>query len=67
MVSVGTQIAEFNLPATGNKNLTLDDFQGARLIIYFYPKDHTPGCTREGQELRDYQARYDPRLERLIS
>ncbi len=53
MVSVGKRIADFKLPATGNKNLTQDDFRGTRLVIYFYPKDHTPGCTREGQDFRD--------------
>ena len=53
MVTVGKRIADFELPATGDKNLTLDDFKGLRLVLYFYPKDHTPGCTREGQDFRD--------------
>jgi len=53
MVSVGKRVANFTLPATGDKMLSLDDFQGTRLVIYFYPKDHTPGCTLEGQGFRD--------------
>lgn len=53
MVSVGKRIADFNLPATGDKNLTPEDFKGSRLVLYFYPKDHTPGCTRESQDFRD--------------
>lgn len=53
MVTVGNRIADFNLPATGNKNLTLKNFNGSRLVLYFYPKDHTPGCTRESQNFRD--------------
>jgi peroxiredoxin Q/BCP len=53
MVSVGKRVANFTLPATGDKQLSLDDYKGTRLILYFYPKDHTPGCTREGQDFRD--------------
>ena len=53
MVSVGKPVANFTLPSTGEKSLSLTDFTGSSLIIYFYPKDHTPGCTREGQEFRD--------------
>lgn len=59
MVTVGKRIANFKLPATGDKNLTRDDFKGKKLILYFYPKDHTPGCTRESQDFRDAQARFD--------
>lgn len=53
MVNVGKRIKEFNLPATGDQNLSLSDFRGRNLVIYFYPKDNTPGCTREGQDFRD--------------
>jgi len=44
---------EFNLPATGDKTISLSDYLGRNLIIYFYPKDSTPGCTTEGQNFRD--------------
>lgn len=53
MVTVGKPVKNFNLPATGDKNLSLDDFEGKTLVLYFYPKDNTPGCTREGQDFRD--------------
>ena len=53
MVSVGKRVKNFTLPATGNKTLSLDDFKGKNLVLYFYPKDHTPGCTLEGQDFRD--------------
>jgi len=53
MVSVGKRVENFTLPATGDQNLSLSDFKGRNLIIYFYPKDNTPGCTREGQDFRD--------------
>ncbi|NIM70144.1 MAG: redoxin domain-containing protein [Xanthomonadales bacterium] len=57
MVSVGKRVANFELPATGDQQLSLSDFKGKTLVLYFYPKDNTPGCTREGQEFRDA---YDP-------
>lgn len=53
MVNVGKRIKNFTLPASGEQNLSLSDFKGRSLIIYFYPKDNTPGCTREGQDFRD--------------
>lgn len=53
MVSVGKRVENFTLPATGDQNLSLSDFKGRNLIIYFYPKDNTSGCTREGEDFRD--------------
>jgi peroxiredoxin Q/BCP len=58
MVSVGKRVENFTLPATGDQNLSLSDFSGRNLIIYFYPKDNTPGCTREGQDFRDLYAQF---------
>ncbi|MFC1775707.1 peroxiredoxin [Pseudomonadota bacterium] len=58
MVSVGKRVENFNLPATGDQNLSLSDFTGRSLIIYFYPKDNTPGCTREGQDFRDMYSQF---------
>jgi peroxiredoxin Q/BCP len=53
MVNIGKKVANFSLPATGDKNVSLDDFKGSNLVIYFYPKDSTSGCTLEGQNFRD--------------
>jgi len=53
MVKVGKRVADFKLPATGERLLSLKDFKGSILVLYFYPKDNTPGCTREGQDFRD--------------
>jgi peroxiredoxin Q/BCP len=53
MVKIGKKVAKFSLPATGDKTVSLDDFKGSKLVIYFYPKDSTPGCTLEGQDFRD--------------
>jgi peroxiredoxin Q/BCP len=57
MVAVGKAVPPFSLPATGDKQLGIEDFKGKNLVLYFYPKDNTPGCTREGQDFRDnYEA-----------
>jgi peroxiredoxin Q/BCP len=53
MVEIGKKVTPFSLPSTGDKTLSLDDFKGSNLVIYFYPKDSTPGCTLEGQDFRD--------------
>ena len=44
---------DFELPATGEKNFRLSAAKGKPLVLYFYPKDNTPGCTTEGQQFRD--------------
>lgn len=46
-------IPDFELPSTGNKVFGLSEASGKNLVIYFYPKDDTPGCTTEGQHFRD--------------
>ena len=46
-------VPDFELPSTGNENFTLSAVKGKNLVIYFYPKDDTPGCTTEGQQFRD--------------
>jgi len=53
MVRIDKKVASFSLPATGDKTVSLQDFKGSNLVIYFYPKDSTPGCTLEGQNFRD--------------
>jgi len=53
MVNIGKKVAPFSLPSTGEKTVSLKDFKGTKLVIYFYPKDSTPGCTLEGQDFRD--------------
>ena len=46
-------VADFSLPATGGKTFSLVECRGQPLVIYFYPKDSTPGCTSEAQQFRD--------------
>lgn len=56
---VGQPAPSFSLPATGDQTLALDDFAGRNLVLYFYPKDSTPGCTTEGKAFRDAFDRFD--------
>ena len=49
-------VPDFTLPATGGVSFTLSAARGKSLVIYFYPKDNTPGCTTESQQFRDLYA-----------
>lgn len=53
-----SSIADFSLPATGGQTFTLSAARGKHLVIYFYPKDNTPGCTTEAQQFRDLYAEF---------
>jgi len=53
MITLGNAVPDFEASSTGDKTVKLNDYQGKYLIIYFYPKDNTPGCTQEGQSFRD--------------
>ncbi len=46
-------VTDFQLPATTGKTFQLSDFLGKNVILYFYPKDATPGCTTQGMQFRD--------------
>lgn len=56
--STGKKVPAFTLPATGEQEISLSDLKGKNVVIYFYPKDSTPGCTREGQDFRDNIAKF---------
>jgi thioredoxin-dependent peroxiredoxin len=51
-LSVGRVVAEFALPATGGARFSLRAARGRPLVLYFYPRDNTPGCTLEAQEFQ---------------
>jgi len=51
-------VADFKCPATGNKTIQLKALRGSKVVLYFYPKDATPGCTTEGQDFRDLHAKF---------
>ena len=50
---LGIKAPNFKADCTGNNVFGRDDFKGKNLVLYFYPKDSTPGCTTEGQNFRD--------------
>ncbi|HEX7455363.1 MAG TPA: peroxiredoxin [Gallionella sp.] len=52
------QIADFTLPATGGSTFTFSVTRGKHLVMFFYPKDNTPGCTTEAQQFRDLYAQF---------
>ena len=51
-------VANFKAAATRNTSIELKDLRGQNVVIYFYPKDSTPGCTLEGQDFRDLHTRF---------
>jgi len=57
-IAIDAPAPEFSLPATGNKTWSLKDARGKNLVIYFYPRDNTPGCTKEGEAFRDLYAAF---------
>ena len=54
----GAKAPAFNLPRDGGGSLSLADFNGRKLVLYFYPKADTPGCTREAIEFSKLRAEY---------
>lgn len=52
-------ITDFELPSTGDTPFKLSDHRGKNVVVFFYPKDNTPGCTLEGQEFRDLDPDFD--------
>lgn len=51
-------VPDFELPATSNTKIRLSNLKGKNVILYFYPKDDTPGCTRESQDFRDNDKKF---------
>ena len=50
---LGKPVADFSLPSTGNTTFKLSGTRGSKVVLYFYPKDSTPGCTQQGSDFRD--------------
>ena len=58
-LTVGMMAPEFSLPSTLGRKVTLSEFRGRRVVLYFYPKDDTPGCTMEACAFRDHMPRFE--------
>ncbi len=57
-VTLGKPAPAFNAKATSNQDVSLEALQGKNVVLYFYPKDNTPGCTSEGQAFREHFAAF---------
>ena len=57
-IMLNQTVTDFELPATSGKTFKLSNYQGKALVIYFYPKDNTPGCTTQGMQFRDSYAEF---------
>ena len=53
MLSIGTKAPLFTLPDQNNNMVSLSDFFGKKIVLYFYPKDNTPGCTKQALEYKE--------------
>ncbi|WP_290797239.1 peroxiredoxin [Halomonas sp.] len=58
-VSIGQPVPDFTATATGDATVSLSEFKGRQVVIYFYPKASTPGCTTEGGDFRDRMSDFD--------
>jgi len=57
-ITVGKRAPAFTLPATGEQKIRLSQYKGSKVVLYFYPRDDTPGCTTEGQNFRDAHKKF---------
>lgn len=57
-LKIGDKAPDFNLPTDDGSPLSLHSLKGKRVVLYFYPKDNTPGCTREACDFRDSLAQF---------
>ena len=53
-LKVGVEAPKFYLPDKDNKEVCLDDYRGKYVVLYFYPKDNTPGCTTDQLDLQEF-------------
>jgi peroxiredoxin Q/BCP len=58
MVQEGSPAPAFTLPADDGSEISLGDFRGKKVVLYFYPKDDTPGCTTQACDLRDHHGAF---------
>ncbi|QEM82908.1 thioredoxin-dependent thiol peroxidase [Halomonas binhaiensis] len=58
-LEIGAVVPDFTTPATDDTEITLSQLRGKQVVIYFYPKASTPGCTTEGGDFRDRKAQFD--------
>ena len=64
--TLGKKIASFNVATTKSSKLTSKELLGTPYVLYFYPRDDTPGCTIEGKDFRDHHAEFGRRGVRVL-
>ncbi|MEM6811042.1 MAG: thioredoxin-dependent thiol peroxidase [Pseudomonadota bacterium] len=58
-LNIGDKAPQFTLPTDGEGQVSLKDYKGEKLVIYFYPKDDTPGCTKESCSFNDHLKQFE--------
>lgn len=64
--TVGLKAPDINLPATNGGRIKLRDLRGENVVLYFYPRDNTPGCTTEGLDFKALHARFRRQKTRVL-
>jgi peroxiredoxin Q/BCP len=65
-VAIGKMIPTFRGDATGGSPVASEDLKGTRFVLYFYPRDNTPGCTVESNDFRDLHAKFKRKKVRVL-
>jgi len=65
-LQIGRVVPNFKAPATGDKTVDLKSLRGGHVVIYFYPKDSTPGCTTEGNDFKADHAKFRRRKTTVL-
>lgn len=65
-ITVGKKIPDFKVPSTGGHTVSMKELLGSNVVLYFYPKDSTPGCTIEGQNFRDSIRKFRARNTKIF-
>ena len=60
-VKIGKKVPDIKIAVTGDKKINLSELKGKNVVLYFYPKDNTSGCTQEGQDFRDHHLKFKRR------
>jgi len=65
-LKIGKKVPDFQIASTGNKTIRLSELKGNKVVLYFYPRDNTPGCTREGRDFRDNIRKFRARKTKVF-
>lgn len=65
-LEVGQTAPDFSLPISEDTTISKSDFSGKKIVLYFYPRDNTPGCTKEAEAFRDAKEQFDAKNTVII-